>query len=158
MDDNPEVTRQIQVETSMIDIYKERSTCFYNISILYYTFHYFFSYRLGFQEVFVELLFRALCGHTLCEYFQLSLRPKGFYKLSAWLTHVMGASVMKLRPFCGAPRSRSSRDRPSASSPSCGSTMSTSCWAALLRSSSSFWRRSSSFWRCSFSSPSVLIY
>jgi hypothetical protein len=48
MDDNPEVTRQIQVETSMIDIYKEKSTCFYDISILYYTFHYFFHYRSGF--------------------------------------------------------------------------------------------------------------
>jgi hypothetical protein len=48
--------------------YKEKSTCFYNISILYYTFLLFFSYRLGFQEVFAELLFRAVCSRTLCEY------------------------------------------------------------------------------------------
>jgi hypothetical protein len=63
---------------------------------------------------------------------------------------VVGPSAMKLRTFCGAPRSRSSKDHPPASSPSCGSTMSTSYWAAPLRSFSSFWR-------CSFSLPSVLI-
>jgi hypothetical protein len=79
MDDNLEVTRKIQVETSMTDILQEKSTCFY-ISILYYTFDYFFSYRPGFKEVFAELLFRAVCSRTLHEYFLLSLRPKGFYK------------------------------------------------------------------------------
>jgi hypothetical protein len=57
---------------------------------------------------------------------------------------------MKHRTFCGAPRSRSSRDRPSAPPSSCRSTTSTSYWAATLRSSGSFQH-------CSFSSPSVLI-
>jgi hypothetical protein len=79
-----------------------------------------------------------------------ALGQKDFTRPKAWLTHVVGASAMKLRTFCGAPRSRSNRDRPSASPLSYGSTISTSCWAATLRSSSSFWR-------CSFSSPSVLI-
>jgi hypothetical protein len=57
MDDNPEVTRQMQVETSMTDILQGKSTCFFNISIPYYTFYYSFSYRPGFHEVFAELLF-----------------------------------------------------------------------------------------------------
>jgi hypothetical protein len=73
---------------------------------------------------------------------------KDFTKLRAWLTHAMGASVRKLRTFCGTPRSRSSKDRRSASPPSCGSIISTSFWAAPLRSSSSFCG-------CSFSSPSI---
>jgi hypothetical protein len=79
-----------------------------------------------------------------------ALGQNDFTRPKAWLTHVVGASAMKLRTFCGAPQSRSNRDHPSASPPSYGSTISTSCWAATLRSSSSFWR-------CSFSSPSVLI-
>jgi hypothetical protein len=60
------------------------------------------------------------------------LGQKDFTKPKAWLTHVVGASAMKLRTFCGAPRSHSSRDRSPALSPSCGSTISTSCWAAPL--------------------------
>jgi hypothetical protein len=75
---------------------------------------------------------------------------KDFTKLSAWLAHAMGASVRKLRTFCGAPRSRSSKDPSSTLPPSCGSTMLINFWAAPLRSSSSFCC-------CSFSSPSVLI-
>jgi hypothetical protein len=67
MDDNPEVIRHIQVETSMTNIYKEKSICFYNISILYYIFYYLFRYRSGFLEVLVELFFSALCNHTLRE-------------------------------------------------------------------------------------------
>jgi hypothetical protein len=55
---------------------------------------------------------------------------KDFTKLRAWLTHAMGASVRKLRTFCGALRSRSSKGHSSASPSSCGSTMSTSFWAA----------------------------
>jgi hypothetical protein len=67
MDDNPEVIRHIQVETLMTDIYKKKSTCFYNISILYYTFYYLFCYRSGFLEVLIELFFSAVCSHTLHE-------------------------------------------------------------------------------------------
>jgi hypothetical protein len=80
---------------------------------------------------------RALCQNDFT-------RPK------AWLTYVVEASAMKLRTFCGAPRSRSSRDRPSAAPSSSRSTSSTSYRAATLRSSSYFWR-------CSFSSPNILI-
>jgi hypothetical protein len=35
---------------------------------------------LGFLEVFVELFFSTLCSHSLCEHFQWSFWPKGFYK------------------------------------------------------------------------------
>jgi hypothetical protein len=80
-----------------------------------------------------------------------ALGQNDFTRPKAWLTYVVGASAMKLRTFYGASRSRSSRDRQSTVPPSCDSTTSTSCWAATLRSSSSFWRYS-------FSSPSVLIY
>jgi hypothetical protein len=52
----------------MTDILQGEEYFFYNISILYYTFYYFFSYRSGFQEVFAKLLFRAVCSRTLCEY------------------------------------------------------------------------------------------
>jgi hypothetical protein len=79
-----------------------------------------------------------------------ALGQNDFTRPKAWLTYVVGASAMKLRTFCGAPRSRSSRDHLSAPPSSCGSTTSTSYWAATLRPSNSFWR-------CSFSSPSVLI-
>jgi hypothetical protein len=51
----------------MTDIYKEKSTYFYNISILYYTFYYLFCYSSGFLEVLVELFLSALCCHTLRE-------------------------------------------------------------------------------------------
>jgi hypothetical protein len=47
-----------------------------------------------------------------------ALGQKNFTRPKAWLTHVVGASAMKLRTFYGAPRSRSSSDRPSASPPS----------------------------------------
>jgi hypothetical protein len=75
---------------------------------------------------------------------------KDFTKLRAWMTHAIGASVRKLRTFCGALRSCSSKGRSFASPPSYGSTMSTSFWAAPLRSSSSFYCSS-------FCPPSVLI-
>jgi hypothetical protein len=79
-----------------------------------------------------------------------ALGQNDFTRPKAWLTYVVEASVMKLRTFCGAPRSCSSRDHSSAAPSSSRSTTSTSCRAATLRSSSSFWRYS-------FSSPSVLI-
>jgi hypothetical protein len=88
----------------------------------------------------------TLCASTSSR----ALGQNDFTRPKAWLTYVVGASAMKLRTFYGAPWSRSSRDRPSVALSSCGSTTSTSCWAATLRSSSTFWR-------CSFSSPSVLI-
>jgi hypothetical protein len=56
-----------------------------------------------------------------------ALGQKDFTRPKAWLTHVVGASAMKLRTLCRAPRSRFSRDRPSALLPSYGSTMLTSC-------------------------------
>jgi hypothetical protein len=106
MDDNPEVTRQIQVETSMTDIYKEKSTCFYNISILYYTFHYFSATgrasRMYSLNCSLEHSAATPCANTS----NRASGQKDFTKLSAWLTHVMGASVRKLRTFYSAPRSR----------------------------------------------------
>jgi hypothetical protein len=67
-----------------------------------------------------------------------ALGQKDFTRSKAWLTHVVGASAIKLRTFYDALRSRSSKDSPPASLLFCGSTMSTSCWAAPLRSSNSF--------------------
>jgi hypothetical protein len=58
MDDNPEVIRHIQVETSMIDIYKEKRTCF--LQYLNPVLHFLLSFSR--------------------ECLQSSLRPKGFYK------------------------------------------------------------------------------
>jgi hypothetical protein len=126
------------------------STCFY-ILILQYTFYYLFRYRLGFLEVLIELFFSTLRRHSCVNISSRASGQKDFTKASAWLTHAVGASVTKLATFYGAPRSHSSKVCSLVSPSSGGFTISTSSWAALLRSSSSFCRRS-------FSSPSVLIY
>jgi hypothetical protein len=61
-----------------------------------------------------------------------ALGQNDFTRPKAWPTYVVEASVTKLRTFYGAPRSRSSRDHPSAMPSSSGSTTSTSCRAATL--------------------------
>jgi hypothetical protein len=67
MDDNPEVTRQMQVETSMTDILQGEEYLFLHLNPILH-FLLFFSYRPGFQEVLAELLFGEVCSRSLCEY------------------------------------------------------------------------------------------
>jgi hypothetical protein len=59
--------RNIQVEISNKNIYKENEYLLY-ILILQYIFHYLFCYRLGFLEVLVELVLSALRSHSLHEH------------------------------------------------------------------------------------------
>jgi hypothetical protein len=69
MDDNPEITRQIQVETSMTDILQGEEYLFLQYLNPVLHFPLFFQLQVGLLGVLAELLFRALCSHTLREYF-----------------------------------------------------------------------------------------